>query len=349
MRKPTKAKQMINYLEEKMLSGVYTAGSRIPSVRRLSGKFGIAYSTALRGIDYLCRQGVLEKSPKRGIYVKNTPVTEIFGHNTSLAVLIAPYIAEMNAGLYYSALNGMQKLAVQKQCILKIIPIPRQTAETTESLQELCRDCQGVILLHEFDYELKASAVNLPAVGIMMHNNFKGKISVIDLDPFNAAEAATEYFSSRNIRNVVIVSCYHSSCQLRSTYVNRGRIFQQYWEDEGKKVKDFIISRPDFPLELDYHKNVGYYFTSDSLLQEHSLDYLEKNGRMLADDYKVLGIDGKSLLDPDFHKFPTLSLDWTLAGKMALHECLQKIKEPGYPAKRIYLNSILNINNANKI
>ena len=343
MRKPEKANQMISYLEEQLLAGIYPEGSRIPSVRRLSSKFGITYSSALRGIDYLCYRGVLEKSANRGIYVKNC--TEFYSgeKKINIAVLIAPYMAEMNAGLYYTALNGMQKLALRRQCTLKVIPVSRNAAEATVSLQELCGDSQGVIMLHEFDYELRPSAVNLPAVGVMMHSNLQGRISIIDIDPFNAAESAVGYFKEHGITETVVVSCFHSSSNLRSAYVNRGKIFSQYWQDEGFKVKDFIISRPSQPAKINYSKKVGYIFTSDSLLQKHSEEFLDKNGKLLASEHVVLGIDGKNLIDPEFHNFPTVSIDWSAVGKCALEECAFKINSPGTLNKRIYLNGVLKI------
>ncbi|WP_277201809.1 GntR family transcriptional regulator [Victivallis vadensis] len=76
MRKPEISEQLINYLEERLLAGEYRPGMRIPSVRRLAAKFCLSYGSAIRGIDFLCEQGKLEKASKRGIYVcrQETPL-----------------------------------------------------------------------------------------------------------------------------------------------------------------------------------------------------------------------------------------------------------------------------------
>jgi hypothetical protein len=345
MRKPEKADKLINYLEEQLLAGLYTAGSRIPSVRRLSAKFGLTYSSALRGVDYLCDKGVLEKSPNRGIYVKNySPATSANPTACTVAILIPPHMAGISAGIYHTTLRGMQQLAIRMGVSLKLIPTAFETVSNTTNLQELCGDCKGVIMLHEYDEELNSTSINLPAVGIMMHNNFGGRISIVDLDPFNAAESAVSYFMKRapNLRKAVVVSSYHFSCATHSTYVNRGRTFSQYWQNKGMDIEDFIIVPYNEIMDIEYRSDCAYLFTSDSLLQSHSVAYQEKNGTFLADDHIVLGLDGKNLIDPDFHNFPSVALDWEIVGEYALEECIYRINNPGAKTKRIYLNGIIN-------
>lgn len=343
MRKPEKADKMINYLEEQLLAGLYPAGSRIPSVRRLSSKFGITYSSALRGIDYLCFRGILEKSANRGVYVKkHSTATCDNPVGTTIAILIPPYMAGMNAGIYHTALRGMQQLAIMRKVTLKMIPVSLDSVMNSENLQEICGDSKGVILLHEYDEEINSGSVNLPAVGIMMHNNFSGRISIIDLDPFNAAECAADYFRKRKLEKAVVVcSSRRSPSAIRSTYINRGRVFTQYWQELGYETEKFILIQSEQLAEINYRPDCAYLFTSDSLLQSYSEQYLGETGEYLSDKFTVLGLDGKNLIDPDFHSFPSVALDWKIVGEYALEECIYRINNPGAKPKRIYLNGII--------
>jgi hypothetical protein len=63
----------------------------------------------------------------------------------------------------------------------------------------------------------------------------------------------------------------------------------------------------------------------------------------LAHQHTVLGIDGKNLIDPDFHKFPSISIDWKIAGRYALEECIYRLNNPGSLARRIYLSCSLKV------
>ena len=56
---------------------------------------------------------------------------------------------------------------------------------------------------------------------------------------------------------------------------------------------------------------------------------------MLANDLTILGIDGKRLLDPDFHRFPTIAADWAEIGSVAFEECLALMNNPGRYRRRI--------------
>ncbi|MGE4565742.1 MAG: GntR family transcriptional regulator, partial [Victivallaceae bacterium] len=64
------ATPLTDYLRAQILAEVFLPGSRLPSVRTLMRKFDLSYGSAMRGIDELCGQGLLEKLPRRGILVR---------------------------------------------------------------------------------------------------------------------------------------------------------------------------------------------------------------------------------------------------------------------------------------
>ena len=182
----------------------------------------------------------------------------------------------MYTGIYYTALHGIQKLALQKQYSLKIIPLSSEQGQKISSLQEVCGKSHGVILLHEYDKELDCPKIDLPAVGILMHNNFKGKISNIDIDPFNAAESAVEYFRNRDRKKVVVITSYHETCGLHTTYTNRGKIFTEYWRDEGFEVSDFIACPPSSITPIKFLWIAGIYSLQTACFRHTQSIFLTK-------------------------------------------------------------------------
>jgi DNA-binding GntR family transcriptional regulator len=57
-------------------TGTLTVGSRIPSVRALSDRYGVAQGTAIQAVRQLAAEGLVATSSGRGTYVKAVPTTE---------------------------------------------------------------------------------------------------------------------------------------------------------------------------------------------------------------------------------------------------------------------------------
>lgn len=63
-------RQVAAVLRERIASGEYQPGRRLPSVRGLVQEFGIAELTARKALHVLVDEGLAEMSPGMGTYVK---------------------------------------------------------------------------------------------------------------------------------------------------------------------------------------------------------------------------------------------------------------------------------------
>jgi DNA-binding GntR family transcriptional regulator len=63
-------KELVDYLEEKISTGQYFGGAKIPSIRDLSVQFSISLGSARKAIDHLYGLGLVEKVHGSGVYVK---------------------------------------------------------------------------------------------------------------------------------------------------------------------------------------------------------------------------------------------------------------------------------------
>ena len=57
-------------IENKILNGVYAAGERIPSTRKIAEYYGVGQSTAHKVLNNLLLEGVIESKRGIGFYVK---------------------------------------------------------------------------------------------------------------------------------------------------------------------------------------------------------------------------------------------------------------------------------------
>jgi DNA-binding LacI/PurR family transcriptional regulator len=330
MIKPEKATQMIDYLEESLVSGKYSVGTRIPSIRRLTSKFNLSYGTALRGIDFLCSKGKLEKLSNRGVFVKEySPET---GNDTikTIAVFMEPYVAESHCGMCYTAFLGMQEQASKMGYTFLVNPISMKDV-SAERIKAMSQGADGVILLNEFDMVINDLNLNIPTVGVLVDNSFDGKISTVNLDPYSSAKTAVDFFEAKKVKAVTIVT------SPKPVFVTRARMFNVLWQEKGYSCET-SFSQCD---EIVFKKGRSYLFTSDQRAQDHADSYFKNTGRQLTKDCLILGMDGKQLIDPTFYHFPSIAINWKIIGEIAFNECISRINSPGRTPMNIALDGKL--------
>lgn len=322
-KRPDKASKMISYLEERIVGGVYSAGDRLPSIRSLMRKFNLTYGTARRGINYLLgKTGKVEKVPCKGIYFHVRPENPSPESGRTLAIFHSP--TQEKSGLYYTALKSISAHAEKDGFSLRLFPLA--PADATEALiRRNSSGCDGILFLQEYDSVLNSLRIQIPSVGIMMENSFNGTISTVNLDYWSAAEMAVDYFMRHKIRTVLI------SGSREQVYLKRGRTFAMLWKEKGFRCRTLSAAPGSF------RKGIGYFFTSDSWAHSCSVFYKEKTGHMLSEDHIIMSMDGKQLLTPVFHHFPSIVVNWESIGTAAYLECVSRINDPGLPPKKIYL------------
>ncbi len=339
MKKSEAATNLIDYIDAQIMAGIYPPGTKLPSLRSLARKFRISYSTALRGINYLEEQGKLRKSPQSGVYVLS-PVGQEAHHpegDRCIAVITprGDWFDENMPGIFHSALTTIKSLILSYNYSLLIMPQPLRGIPP-EMLERINRLCSGVILMKEIDEEMTEMPLTVPAVAILTENDYNGKLSIVGLDPFNAAYQALGYFRERG------VSRLHLVVFDAPVYRTRALLLENLWrENGGEIVARSIFRRGEIPRLRPVVKNCGYFFTSDNLLYSCVEHFRQHTGTNLPDTCPVLAVDGKSLVMPWNMRMPTIAVDWKQIGRLAFAECLARIENPLHTPRRIYLPGTL--------
>ena len=264
MKTADKLKLMISYLQEKITSGEFACGERLPTIRELMEKFDITYGTATRGINQLCEIGLVEKKPGNGIYVKRMPDNiESKLCKYRLAIILTGVDRWESPGIYSTVFLGVQKAAEQNDCSLSINYIPMDKFNN-DTLAQAGGDADAVILLSEYDMAVKEIKFKVPVTGVCMHS-LDSSISYIDIDPYCVARNAVDYFSSKNID---VVEIYTNDAP---AYQARAMAFAMEWQFAGKKfimnrIVHGLYNKPFTGLNTDY----GHFFTTGALYQLYS-------------------------------------------------------------------------------
>jgi DNA-binding LacI/PurR family transcriptional regulator len=250
----------------------------------------------------------------------------------TVALFVAKTDIASRSGIHATVFMGIHAAAEEVGCSLLVHYLAVKSA-TGAKVRSLCRHADGMIMVAEYDAALHDLSLPIPAVGVGMHRPVCPGMSLIDIDPFSAAELATAHFERHGVRRVVIVTSDMDMLSLR----NRCAVFSTSWTGRGGEIGG-VLHDSDFQ---GVEQGTGYLFATSSILQHCSARSLEKTGRTLAEQAVVLGIDGKNLTEPTYHAAAAVATDWRAVGAGALEECLRRIGEPGRPPRRIYFQGRL--------
>ncbi len=310
---------LVDFIEARIISGEYPVGSKLPSVRRLAAKFKLSFGTAYRAIHTLIERGLLEQRGTSGLFIKSRRVS-LDGGAGRVAVILGPAVA-VSTGLFHTAYLGVERAAGRAGFQLEVhhIAIDKLNAEKLHSIAAVT---DGILLFGEYDFCLREFPVlPCPVAALQFASSWNGLISTVNIDIADMAVTAAQYFaeSPRVLRKVRVYS------SPKPIFVARAQAFESRWRSLGGRC-EIQLGFPQDPL--GYEKDCGYFFTSDHWLQSAAADYRQAYGAMLADDFRVLGVDGKQFLDPDFFRFPTISVDWLRMGEIAFGELRRRLAEP---------------------
>ena len=229
-----------------------------------------------------------------------------------------------------SALRGLQEAAAAASWQLKFFFASYEQMAANEQLPRDLWKCDAAAFLGCYDmFEPVFRNIPRPCVGLEMHRMFDGVFSTVSIDPFSAAELAVRHFRAHGARMVQVV------CQPMPVHRIRAEVFRRQWEENGGRclLIDRSISQGDAPFQID--PDGACLFTGGSDYNYAAQQFRKRTGGVLAENPNMLGIDGKSLLFPEYEPSNTLAIDWRLAGAEVFEECRHRAERPGSPARRI--------------
>lgn len=328
--------ELARQLETLILAGKLRSGEKLPPLRQLAEQYQLKNNAVQRALKVLRDKKLIHSIPGDGYYVAQAG-SFTADHPMRLAVI--QHVSSDFATVTYTsvALTGIQESAVRRGIELTIhygVLLDNRNHQLDKLLLRAGNESDAIIALGTFDFQMASFSCRCPIVGISMHNSYRSKVSVISLDPFEAAELAADYFHSRNLRKVRVFT------HMVDEHLIRLECFRRVWDGEIE-VKPYSSLEPiqdaDFPSE--YPDDFGYFFTGGTLAEWHAKDFRAKYRTAMTESRAVLSIDGKSIFNPvQYEPMNTIVPDWALAGKLAVDEALRRVNDPGSGAIRQYLS-----------
>lgn len=313
-RRKIPVKELITHIKVQMLAEHYPAGTKLPSIRRLAGKFDLKYQTARQAILGLADAGLLDRA-KAGFSVRQWRPEGVRG---GIPIAVVVESSPRGATLFHEMLCGMLDSAREWNFCFHFFRFGK-TEVTRERLADCCHDVAGAVLLVNCDAALPGLSLPVPAVGTMFKRP-NDRISTVNIDEEEAADRAVGYFRQRHVSRVRLFSVPSEAFLLRM------ECFARKFTARGGAIAGLEIGK--IPRLTAVEPHTGYLFASDHQAYFVMDRFREESGLWLPDLAPVLGIDGKRLLNERFGRFSTVPFDWQLAGELALAELHRLIHQP---------------------
>ena len=314
--------EMVRFIESQIAAGAYRPGDRLPPMRHWCEQFDLRLSVVRCGMWDLRDRGLVECRRGAGVYVRDfdrppagSPRIALVASNEDLS---QSYCAHAMLGIRQEG----RRLDLNFELFSKVFG---QKTYSSDPMPEL-NDFQSVIMLGNYDRrEVDYSWLRRPVVGVEMHRMYGGLFSVVSMDPFNAAELATDYFLKHGKTHVRILDRFDTPL-----HRVRALVFNAVFCEAGGTAELVRVTKG---TAVDLHsRDCGYLCTSGMIFEWQAKLFSGD----LAHERCVITLDAKSEILPGYTPVTTIGPDWRQIGVLALEEAVRRGKQPGSMGKRIY-------------
>ncbi len=166
-----KQDELLQKLESDILRGEYAIGSRFPSERQISERYGVSRITTRDAVSRLCQMGLLRKAPQSGTFV-NDYLTE-----TSIELLVR--IMQSSGSMDGTALVSLLEFRRVNEVFAARRAAREITRQGVEEMEELVRRglaaANDIQRLCDCDYEIHRAVIRHSGnlVLALLFNSFK--------------------------------------------------------------------------------------------------------------------------------------------------------------------------------
>ena len=301
-------RQIYNDLLEKIYSGHYAGGSRIPSENELSQVYGVSRITSKRALDLLAEQGIIIRYPGKGSFVNsNYPERGNSSLSRAIGFILPDFSDAFGTRLIYSIEENCKALGYQL--------LLRRTRDRPEEEEEAIRalsHAAGILLIpvhgELYNSELLKMIIDKRPL-VFVDRKMRGLAApTVATNNLEAAESGTAHLFRLGHRNIAFFSgpVHHNSTveDRRQGYIQAHTKFAvrhnpafmcqdlstawtgPYYSSESvSKDVDIAIRH------LKKHPEISAAFTSEYIIALIIKDAAEALGKKIPADFSIITFD----------------------------------------------------------
>lgn len=305
---------LYNSLHDKILSGEYSEGEKLPTEKELAEQFSVSNITSKKALEMLAKDGFIKRMPGKGSFVlKLSSEDSKEAIPRSGTTLIGVILSDFSESYGTSLLSGIEEEASKNGCFI----VPKRTYgdqnlenEVIDSLIDMGIDGIIVMPVHGENYNPKILKLILDGFPIvLMDCDLKGiPTAFVGTDNKGAAKMATDYLLKQGHRSISFLSSPPNDTTTLEdriegfilSHAEHGvKVNESIWlthlvstlpemstndnvESDCEKIKEMILKHPE----------ITCLFVTEYNLAELALQTVKSLNKSVPDDISILCFDG---------------------------------------------------------
>ncbi|MCL2838500.1 MAG: substrate-binding domain-containing protein [Oscillospiraceae bacterium] len=308
--------QIVKFVKEKIHSGAWAAGDKIPSEKELAEMFNVSSITSKRALRELQVMKLIDSKKGVGSFVAETP-RDVRDNKTNLVVsLVMP---RGTTGVeVVDMISGASDFLQSKDCFLSLHIVSCNAEAERETLLDLARKRTGGIILAPYMSSANSAVVATIKMNgtpvVTVGQSYEGiPVSSVVSDNFGGGFISTEHLIKNGHKNIAFLSNVPiaDSSSARERYLGFSAALQKYgiknefennlldtlceeqWASEIKSIKDHE-KQSDFYIKFLKKlkaKNVTALVCSCDFFAYLLIYLCKKIGYSVPGDFSVTGFD----------------------------------------------------------
>ncbi|MGI5924412.1 MAG: GntR family transcriptional regulator [Lentisphaeria bacterium] len=323
---------MLEILQERIESGVYPAGERLPSERKLAGEYGVPQSQVRRKLQELVRNGFLDCFRGDGYYVRAGKPRSKKAHKIAFCWEASDSQA-VSGNFYTDLLVGM---ASEYALSLNIFSLPDTAAEQNELfLQLLNEGFEGIFCFPHLVHEYLPVFSELRKLGIPLifwdYSPFPGIFPAVGVDHFASCFTAAKILSELAMpvtyigyedveQNVLKLKGFEAGCACHGVVIERKLLLPYKLARSGSFPREVFAGMAPHKL----------YFTATRNLTEFFIGTMFDQGYFPGKDYRLLAVDRLQIMEGSAFQLDCMMRDRAAIIRKFLEEMKNAVTSDDY-------------------
>ncbi|NMA45560.1 MAG: GntR family transcriptional regulator [Lentisphaerae bacterium] len=306
---------MLEILQERIESGAYPAGERLPSERKLAQEYGVPQSQVHRKLQELVRDGFLDCFRGNGYFVRAGKPRTDKAHKIAFCWESTNSLA-VNENFYTDLLVGM---ASEYALSLNIFSVPDTAEEQNELFLQLINEgFEGIFCFPHLLHEYLPVFSELRKLGIPLifwdYSPFPGIFPAVGVDHFSSCFTAATVLSGLAMpvtyigyedaeQNVLKLKGFEAGCACHGVTIDNKLLVPYRLAQVRPFPQDYFVG-------LAPHK---LYFTATRNLTEFFVGAMFDQGYFPGKDYLLLAVDRLQIMEGS-----TFQLDCMMRDRAAI-------------------------------
>ena len=318
-------------IKGKIIDQNYPGGAQLPFERELCEVYGVDRVTVRKALDLLVSDGLVEKRPGLGSFVKMIASNATIKHRESRNILFVMSNNSNDIKNNPDAFNSMLFYTIEQECRLKGYSLFYAVLDEKSSLNNLINgnSFAGILFVSYIPSHVLEQCIQMKLPAICINHRFENMVSIVPEDERGSYEVV-KYLQSQGHKKIGILLGkreYYSTYERLRGYslgmydmgleVDPRHIMEGDWTFSG--ARDAILELLD---DLSPGELPTAVFCCSDMMAIGALDAFKERGVSVPKQISIIGFDNISQSEYVYPRLTTITVDTKLMAELAVERII---------------------------